>query len=301
MEFLKESLECLRNQTYTNWECIIVDDGSNEETLDLIKEYLRKDSRIRSFSRPRSSMKGAAICRNIGFEQAKGELIQYLDSDDLLSPDKLELQVKLLSNYSNSTLSFCNWKFFDDPKYVKSKIPIEFKNSYTSFGFLEFLGNMNTFLPVHSYLTHRKLVERAGRWNENLSNNDDAEFFTRILVEANSLVFEPKSQVYYRKNDTNSLSNYSNHEKVSSVIQSWELIEQHLKDAFAKDKFTYVENAKARLFRNINWENPDLIKDFPKFFNKQLKEKRIDGSWGQMSRFLKRLKRKFKTTFSNGV
>ena len=91
---IKETLNSILNQSYTNWECILVDDGSTDKTKETILKYCQNDSRISYFERPQQMLKGANSCRNYGFENSKGYYIQWFDSDDLMHYDKLKLQVE---------------------------------------------------------------------------------------------------------------------------------------------------------------------------------------------------------------
>lgn len=84
------------NQTYQNWECIVVDDGSNDDTDELMKSWLIRDSRFKFYKRHREP-KGAPTCRNIGIEKAKGEYVIFLDSDDLLADFCLERRIDLFT------------------------------------------------------------------------------------------------------------------------------------------------------------------------------------------------------------
>jgi glycosyltransferase involved in cell wall biosynthesis len=79
-----ETLDSVLTQTYTNWECIVVDDGSTDETDNLVTDFCKRDHRFQYHHRPSDGPKGANACRNFGFEVSKGEYIQLLDSDDVL-------------------------------------------------------------------------------------------------------------------------------------------------------------------------------------------------------------------------
>lgn len=99
-DLIEETLDSVKNQTYTNWECIIVDDGSKDGTQDLIKSYIIKDSRFRFIQRNREP-KGAPVCRNIGIENSKGKFVIFLDSDDLLALNCLENRISFASKNPN--------------------------------------------------------------------------------------------------------------------------------------------------------------------------------------------------------
>jgi glycosyltransferase involved in cell wall biosynthesis len=90
---ITETLDSLLTQSYTNWEAIIVDDGSTDNSLIVLETYSKKDKRISFFVRDRLP-KGAPTCRNLGVEKAKGEFIIFLDSDDILAPYCLNKRLK---------------------------------------------------------------------------------------------------------------------------------------------------------------------------------------------------------------
>ena len=109
--FLDETLQSVLNQTYTNWECIVVDDGSTDNTVLIIEDYCLKDHRFQIVTRPKSKIKGANSCRNYGFEKSQGAYIQWFDSDDLMRKDKLSILVGLiLDKKTNCVLG--NFAFF---------------------------------------------------------------------------------------------------------------------------------------------------------------------------------------------
>ena len=91
--FLDETLESVLSQTYENWECIIVNDGSTDNTEEIAKKWCEKDARFRYFYKKNS---GASDTRNLGIKDAKGEYIAFLDADDILTPDSLEVRINVL-------------------------------------------------------------------------------------------------------------------------------------------------------------------------------------------------------------
>jgi glycosyltransferase involved in cell wall biosynthesis len=107
------AIESVISQTYVNWELIICDDRSEDNTLEILEKFIARDSRVSYYVRPEDSCKGANTCRNIGFEKAKGSFVKWLDSDDILLPECLEKQVEVHSNESNSAVVFCDTGFFE--------------------------------------------------------------------------------------------------------------------------------------------------------------------------------------------
>jgi len=101
--FVAETLDSLLNQTYENWENIVVDDGSSDRTKEIIQEYANRDNRIKLYDRDREP-KGACTCRNQGVDFCEGEFLIFLDTDDLLEPFCLEQRVKVMEE--NTKLDF---------------------------------------------------------------------------------------------------------------------------------------------------------------------------------------------------
>lgn len=93
---INETLDSVMVQTYKNWECIIVDDGSTDKTESVVKDYTSENFKFRFYKRPSNLSKGANSCRNYGLEKSNGEYVVFLDSDDLIIQEKLQIQVKML-------------------------------------------------------------------------------------------------------------------------------------------------------------------------------------------------------------
>lgn len=260
---IAETLDSVSVQDYKNWECIIVDDGSTDRSLQIIKEYCKRNSNFKFYQRPVNKKKGAAACRNFGLEIARGKLIQFLDSDDLLAKNKINEQVKL---YDPSRLEIftCKWGGFTDKKDLNSRFKFRYQSYYDfrrGIDLLNTFGLFNEFFPLHVYLTPVKLISRAGFWNEELTNNDDAEFFTRILLNAASIRFAPETAVYYRYNSENKLSTIDSPAKVTSLLYSLDLIDWEIKRRYKYNRGYYVKRAKSNLYNVLKRSEKDFIMD----------------------------------------
>ena len=107
--FIKETINSVLSQTYINWELIIVDDCSTDNTDAIVLEC--QDPRIRYFKNEKNS--GAAVSRNLALREAKGKWIAFLDSDDLWKPEKLEKQIKFMKD-NNYHFSYTNYSEIDE-------------------------------------------------------------------------------------------------------------------------------------------------------------------------------------------
>ena len=111
--FIEETLACVVAQSYSQWELLLVEDGSSDRTVSIIEEYVRKngEKRIRLIRQPENL--GAAQARNRGLKEAKGRYIAYLDADDLWVPEKLEHELAFMSE-KNAAFAFTGYEFVDE-------------------------------------------------------------------------------------------------------------------------------------------------------------------------------------------
>ena len=103
---LPETLQSIKGQTYKNWECIIIDDGSTDNTEELVREYINSDQRFYYYKKPKEKPVGPSASRNYGLEKSKGQYINWFDSDDIMVATKLETDLKnILSGDYDFTIS----------------------------------------------------------------------------------------------------------------------------------------------------------------------------------------------------
>jgi glycosyltransferase involved in cell wall biosynthesis len=193
--FISETLDSILTQTYINWECIVVDDGSTDSSNEIIGEYLNKDLRFRYFQRPITKLKGANACRNYGFEVSNGELIKWFDSDDIMLPNHLEIAyTKLVNdkldfvitdtlNFDHNTNEFLGEQF----NFDKYKAIITAEN---------FALNRIGWMTV-DFLGTRKIVENI-KFNEDIFYGDEYNFFIKLLHQPFTGCFINKIVTYRR-------------------------------------------------------------------------------------------------------
>ena len=111
LKYINKSIESVLNQTYCEWEMIIVDDKSTDDTNKLINKYIKYDNRIRLIKLKSNS--GPANARNTGIKEAKGRYIAFLDSDDIWLPQKLEKQIKFMED-NNLSVTYSSYETIDE-------------------------------------------------------------------------------------------------------------------------------------------------------------------------------------------
>ncbi|MDT0644509.1 glycosyltransferase family 2 protein [Zunongwangia sp. F363] len=272
---LPETLQCLLHQTYKNWECIIIDDGSKDKTEEVLQPILLKDKRISFLKRPSNKAKGAASCRNIGLEKAKGKYIQFLDSDDLIAENKLESQLKVLKKNSGLSIATCKWGRMQ-PGWPKAKIH-EGLPSYRSLKksqrLLDIFGRNFTYFPLHVYLVPLTLIRKAGIWNESLSVNDDGEFICRIILNASDINFVENTYAIYKQGAGNRLNGTLNREGINSYIEAWKIIEEEIFRSTGTENHVFVRQAKLYFYRRIKKNYPEVVSRYEEFFASRMSRK----------------------------
>ncbi len=264
-----ETLDSVKNQSYKNWECIIIDDGSVDNSEEIISKFIESDTRFIRIPRPANTPKGAASCRNIGIEKSRGKYIQFLDSDDLISSNKLEVQVVVLENTIPNSIATCKWGG-KKPKWSTPRVYqglSSYKNFPTPLALYKEFANRFTYFPLHVFLIPKELILKSGKWNENLSVNDDGEFFTRLLLQTSKIVFCRNTYVLYRTGGGNRITGtVTTPAGLKSYVESWKLIDKYIFQHTGTKNHIFVQQAKKEMHDRLRAENSDLLSEHTDFF-----------------------------------
>lgn len=219
---ITQTLDSILGQTYTNWECIIVDDGSTDNTEEIVKTYCAKDTRFQFFKRPIHLQKGPNACRNYGFELSQGDYIKWFDSDDLLREDALKKIIEIpLSNFE---LQVCNIDFID---IIGKKIFKQHKFESNSIIEDYVLGKITfyTFTPTWN----RNFLKKQNElFDEKITNLDDWDFNLRMLYQNPKIVFVNEPLIQYRIHNA-SLSHEINKLNYNEILSELNAREKHVK------------------------------------------------------------------------
>ncbi|HOK35557.1 MAG TPA: glycosyltransferase family 2 protein [Candidatus Pacearchaeota archaeon] len=176
-DLLPRALQSVLNQTYKDFELIIVDDGSTDNTKEIVEEFQKKDPRI--FYLRNEKNNGQAAARNLGIKSAKGEYIAFQDSDDEWLPEKLEKQKKVFERGPEDLGVVYTWFLIQDDE--EKKILEIRKNSYKGDVFLAMLNT--PFLGLSTLLIKKEVFQKVGLFDESLRACEDADFFIRAAKE----------------------------------------------------------------------------------------------------------------------
>jgi teichuronic acid biosynthesis glycosyltransferase TuaG len=148
-KFIAETILSVQNQTYSNWEMILVDDCSSDKTNEIIAFFITGDSRIKSYQLQHNS--GAGVARNQAVEMSAGEYIAFLDSDDLWKPEKLRKQIDFMQT-NNLPFTFSFYDCIDeDGKALNKRIEAPKTLHYFQLFFCNFVGNLTGIYKVNHF------------------------------------------------------------------------------------------------------------------------------------------------------
>lgn len=198
--YLDDALLSILNQTHNEWECIIVDDGSTDETKSVAMNWQQRDQRFRYVYKKNGGLSSA---RNYGLSFCKGAYIQFLDADDVIVPVKFEMQIQAIADMPGCTIALCDYmpsdefdltRPFDEGRYLKP--------FFSGDDFLQSLiydWEVSLSIPCHCFLfSSFYFLEKNIRFDENLPNHEDWECWMRIFAMKPKVVQIKECMAVYR-------------------------------------------------------------------------------------------------------
>lgn len=193
--YLDETLQSVFNQTYQNWECIIVNDGSTDDTEKIGLKWLKKDIRFSYYFKENG---GLSSSRNFGIEKSNGDYLQFLDSDDLITPEKFEKQ---LHDLKEAQISVCDYFPFSDltGEYNSNRYlsPFLSDQKYKEEVISEW--EYRKSIPCHTVIFSKKLVlDNDLKFSEDLENHEDWVFWAMLFYFSDTYVNNSNVYAKYR-------------------------------------------------------------------------------------------------------
>ncbi|GAA4316343.1 hypothetical protein GCM10023115_25500 [Pontixanthobacter gangjinensis] len=236
-KLISETLDSILAQSFKNWECIIVDDHSTDNTANEIAPYL-KDYRFKFYRRPDHRNKGANTCRNFGLEKSNGSFVHWFDSDDLAHPDCLSIAFALLSK---GKIDFCHYK--------RSVFRGEFDKQYKKYSSaidpvkVDVANIEDIILNKLSFNTCNVIWKKSSlkdlRFNEDIIYADEWEYYTRLILHGLKGISISNELFFGRKHvDSTTYEFYHDHQgrRKSKIVASLILMNE-LK---SKQKFSKI-------------------------------------------------------------
>jgi glycosyltransferase involved in cell wall biosynthesis len=247
-EFLYACLLSLVNQTYKNWEAIIVDDGSTQNIKSFIKDF-ETEKRIIYHKQTNTGVSGA---RNKGIALSTGEYIQFLDADDYIMPDKFETQVAEINN-NNADIAYCGYFAFTHPfENIGETSDTKFDES-KSVDEIVLRWEHGLCIPIHCFLYKKTVFKEVGIFDVNFKKHEDWHFHIRCAMGNYKYIHNPEKFARYRVHANSScrtggvlMSEYK-----AAVMNSLALsrkMPKHLKNFLQKE---VLKISKKYTYRNI--------------------------------------------------
>lgn len=174
-----ETLNSIASQSYDNWECIIVDDGSTTEDFTALESFAKLDKRFSLFKRPSNTKKGANACRNYGLSISKGDYIQFFDSDDLMMSTCIENRVKAIQFSDYDFVVYCMALIYGEKKVLDNDL--YFVSNWEQ-ALKAFLGPKKLPWNLQRTLFKSNLIKNKIYFNEDMRRFQDIEFNIKMLV-----------------------------------------------------------------------------------------------------------------------
>lgn len=234
-ETIKETVNSVLNQTFINWELIVINDGSQDATLEIVSSI--KDERIKVFS---YQNKGQPASRNRGIARAKGEYISFIDADDLWTADKLEAQYQALRDNPQAAVAYSWTDWIDESGQLLSCGSYISENGdvFAQLLLQDFIANGS------NPLIRRQALLNVGNFDESLSNAHDWDMWLRLAAHY-PFVVVPSAQILYRKSTSSMSANVWGMEASSlrviekALAQAPESIQQ-LKRSILANRYKYL-------------------------------------------------------------
>lgn len=221
--YVTDTLESVRRQTWPNIEVIVVDDGSTDGGAGIVEAFRGLDLAL-----IRQSNRGQTAALNAGLLRATGDYVQYLDADDLIDPDKIALQVARLAG-APRCVAAAHWgRFYGRPEETRFETEAVSRDMDSVDWLVESrAAGLGMMFPA-LWLVPMSIVRAAGPWREDLTLNNDAEYFTRVLLAADRVLYCEGARCRYRSGISGSLSTRRTAAHWASQEKVIELCEQRV-------------------------------------------------------------------------
>lgn len=268
-KFLDYCLKSILHQTFSDWECIIIDDGSLDNTKSIAKFWCNKDQRFSYFFQENSGLSSA---RNLGLEKASGDYIQFLDADDFLDKRKFELSLSFLIE-KEPNLIITNFRTFENNIKNSSAAFCKLTKKELNYKKVLFEWDENFNIPIHCGLFPKKLIGDI-RFQENLKAKEDWVFWLMIFQKKDvKPIFIDKPLAYYRMHSQSMTKKLAfmvcNRAKaieyLSTVIPQEDCLEFYKKEINKRDiKINQLQNSIINHQKTRTYKLSKLIKNLLK-------------------------------------
>lgn len=222
-DLILETLQSVQNQTYTNWECIIVDDGSKDRTEEVVRDFIKTDSRYQYYKRPEHHKPGGNGARNFGFSLAKGDYINWFDSDDIMIDNHLSNHVLNIQNF-NIDISVSKGLIFENDKL---NIKGEWSIINSEDDLVDDMISNKVLWPINNVVWNKKILDVNSLFDENLYCSQEWVFHLHYVLEGGVYKSIDIATTLIRRHDSR-IGKLQTENKVQSIFLSRKIIFEKL-------------------------------------------------------------------------
>jgi glycosyltransferase involved in cell wall biosynthesis len=243
--WIADTIRSAIGQTWPRKEIIVVDDGSTDRTVEVAQQFSSENVKIVT-----QKNQGAAATRNHALSLSQGDYIQWLDADDLLSPDKVTRQMEAAATCAgHGTLMSSGWAYFAYRPHRAKFIPTSLWCDLSPLEWMLRKLSQTLHMQTATWLTSRELTDAAGPWNTRLLSDDDGEYFCRVILASERIRFVPEARVYYRVSPSNRLSHIGTSDrKKEAMLLAMQLHVRYIRSLEESERVTnacvtYLQNS----------------------------------------------------------
>ncbi len=286
--YLDSCIQSVYKQTFSNWELILIDDGSIDNSLILAKNWAEKDHRIKVLQHLNRANKGVSASRNLGIKHAKGEWLAFLDADDVWLPGKLQKQYEIIEQYESQGLVFvyCPAMVIDEQgnsisekDLVKSHNPMFGIYGAGVLGFQQhaftWVINKGFEAPTSSVVCRKDVIQALGGFEEDMHYSEDGLMWYRIIEKGN-MYYTDEPFVQYRVHQTQWNAGVTNQLKLARRFVGYtKLLEKTDEHHKSYVSFLLVNKGFRIIVRNNSGYPVLNIKAIREYWNKLWRNKRV--------------------------
>ena len=256
---LAETLNSIESQVHTNWEVFIIDDGSKDNTANTAKNYTQKDKR---FNYIHQNNQGVSIARNLGIKLSNGVFIQFLDADDLLSADKLHLQLEVMKSRPDIDICYSNSYYFDHLKPEELYVNVDHTNDdwiakidSKGAAVIKEISEQNIAV-ISSPLIRKHVLYKVSGFMPEMKYTEDWEFWFRCAINNFSFFYidHPSCSTLIRRHSASVSQN-------KKIMREGELLLRD-KMTFLVKESEYLNNTeRERILKIIQKRRLNIFKD----------------------------------------
>ena len=262
--YLRDCLNSILNQTFFDFEAILVNDGSTDNSLSIIKEYSQKDERFRYVDKQNE---GVSATRQRGLEEARGEFVIHCDSDDIVSPSWLKELYNAITE-SSADMAICDFeRIYKDQKMVFIQRPTQLESAQIAMDIV----NGKIWGVCWNKLIRLSCIRNNGiSFNPNMRLNEDSLFNCLLLLKNIKVVYVSEILYFYQSFvNKNSILNKPTIKDIESQIQFIDIMQEELQKTNLENELLIPKVKVKRLIFNVLKRNTKLLRNSYKEINGQ--------------------------------